>query len=88
MPFGLVDLVDGADVGMVVRCGGLGLANEALLALLVLDEMRREELQGDETIELEIFGLVDHAHAAASDLGDDLVVGDGFTDHGRVVNLI
>ena len=42
----LVDLKDGADVGVVQRRGGLGLLQEALLGGLVSGQVGREELDG------------------------------------------
>ena len=46
----LSDLVDGADVGVVERRGGLGFAPEAFQRLLVLGHAFGEELQGNKTV--------------------------------------
>ena len=43
---------------------------------------QREELQCDVTVQLQVLGLVDGAHAALAELLDDPVVGDGPADHG------
>jgi hypothetical protein len=40
-----------------------------------------QELQSHKTVQLHIFGLVDHTHAAAAQLLDDAVVRDGLPDH-------
>ena len=77
----LVDFVDGADVGMVECGGGLGLAREALSGLLVRHEMGGEEFECDGTFEFGVFGLIDHAHPAFTELLGDLVVADGLADH-------
>ena len=58
----------------------LGFALEARQRLRVLGDIIGQELQGDEAIELGVFGLVDHTHAAAAELLDDAVVRDGLAD--------
>ena len=40
-----------------------------------------EELQGHGSAEPGVLGLVDDAHAAAAELGEHAVVGDGLPDH-------
>ena len=72
----LTHFVDGADVGMVERGGGLGLALEPLQRLPVPGEMLGQELQGDEAREAGVLGLVDHSHPAAPDAFEDAVVRD------------
>ena len=42
-----------------------------------LRQSRRQELERDEAAELRVLGLVDDAHAAAADLLQDAVVGNG-----------
>ena len=69
----LADLVDGADVRVVEDGGGLGLVDEALAGLGVVDELRGQELEGDGAAELEVVGLVDDAHAAAADLAEEAI---------------
>jgi hypothetical protein len=39
-------------------------------------------LEGDETVEACVFGFIDNAHAAATQLLDDVVVREGLADHG------
>ena len=67
---------------MIEGGSSLGFPLKATAALLVLNEMWGEKLQGNETLELEIFGLVDHAHPALAELFDDFVMRDGRTEHG------
>ena len=45
------DVVDGADVGMIERGGGLGFALEAGEGLRIVGDVVGEELQGDEAAE-------------------------------------
>ena len=75
------DFVDGADIGMVEGGGGAGFATEALQSLRVLRDIVRQELEGDKAAERGVFGLVDHAHAAATQLFNDAIVRDGLANH-------
>ena len=81
-PSALVDVVDGADVGMIQRGGRPRLALEALERTGLHGHVVGQELEGDRAIEARVFGLVDHAHAAAAEEFGDLVVGDPLADHG------
>ena len=74
-PIGLIDLVDGANVRMVQRGRGFGLALESAESLRVVSQFVRKELQGDVAAEFEVFRFIDHAHSAAADLAEDAVVG-------------
>ena len=77
----LVDVVDRTDVGVVEGGAGLGLAPEPLQGDLVAEELLRQELQRDESVEAGVLGPVDDAHAPGAQLFDDAVVGDGLADH-------
>ena len=77
---GLVDLVDGADVGVIEGGGGARLAQEAPLVLLAGAALGGEELERHRPVELEVDRLVDHAHAAAPEAIEDPVVGDRAAD--------
>ena len=81
--FVLADVVNGADVGMVQRGGGLGFALETAQRLRVSGDVVGKKFQRDEAVQARVFGLVDNAHAAAAELFDDAVVRDGLADHGR-----
>src|SRR5439155_8778920 len=83
-PNGLVDFVDRSDV-RVVQCGcGLRLALETGQGLSVSGNLLRQELQGHETMEPDIFGLVNDTDAATAQLIQDAVVRTGLAEH-RVV---
>ncbi len=61
---------------------------ETLFVLLVFENVRAKEFQGDRALQLRVFGLVNDTHAAPADFGEDLVVADGFADHdGQIVPL-
>ena len=78
---GLVGVVNRADVGMVERRGRFGFEHEAFPSVLVAGQIGREELQGDKPIEVRVEGLVDDAHAAATQLFQDPVVGNSLAFH-------
>ena len=69
----LVDLVDGANVGVVQSGRGLGLLEEALLGGLVAGQVGWQQLDRHTPIQPGIVGRVDDAHPAAAQLRDDLV---------------
>jgi hypothetical protein len=77
----VVNFVDRANVGMVQRGGSLGFALKAAECLRVFGYIVGQKLQSDKAVELDIFSLVDHTHATATELFDDAVVRDGLADH-------
>src|SRR5271157_3649167 len=81
----LVNVVDGADVGMVQRRGGASFAPEALQRLPVVSQIVGKELEGDEAAKTGVLGLIHHTHPAATELLDDAVVRDGCADHETLV---
>ena len=66
-----------------------GFPLEAAEGLCVVGEFVGQELQGDATTELKVFGLVDHTHTPTADPAADAVMGDrlahglGGTGHWR-----
>jgi hypothetical protein len=62
------DLVNRADVGVVNSGGGFGLTLEALNCGSVAGYRFRKELQRNFALQLQVFGTVHHAHAAAAKL--------------------
>ena len=78
----LADVMNGADVGMIQRGRGSSLALEPAQRLPVASQFVRQELQRDEAMEPGVLRFVDHAHAAAAELLDDAVVGEGLADQG------
>jgi hypothetical protein len=77
-----VDVMDGADIGMVQSRCGLSFTAEARHGLRIARQFRGQELEGYEAMQAGVFGLVHHAHAAAAQLFQDAVVGDGLANHG------
>ena len=82
-PLVLVDVVDGADVGVVECGGGLGLPPEPLEGDPIAEELLGQELQRNGSVEAGVLGLVDDTHASAAKLLEDPVVGDRLPDHGN-----
>jgi hypothetical protein len=78
----LVDVVDGADAGVIELGGRLRLALEPLQGVRVLGQLLRQELERYLAPEARVFRLVDDTHAAAPELGIDAVVRDRLADHG------
>ena len=64
----LVDVVDVNDVGVIQGRGRLGFLDEPSLALGVSDLLRRQDLEGNRTVEVGVAGLVDHSHPALAEL--------------------
>jgi hypothetical protein len=77
----LTDVEDRADVRMVESGRSLGFALKTSQCLRVASNFIGQELEGYKTMEPGVFRLVDHAHAAATELLDDAVVRDGLADH-------
>ena len=72
----LVDVEDLDDVGVLELGDGLGLGQEPGGGLGAGVLAGQDHLQGDGAVEPDLAGLVDHAHAAAAELAQDLVAGE------------
>ncbi len=83
MPFVVVDVVNGADAGMVQLRGGAGFADESVQRLLVMEHVRWNKLEGDVTGKTSVFRLINHAHATTTELSYDVIVGDCLADHSK-----
>ena len=77
----VVDVVDGANAGMVQLGSGASFAQEAFERLGVVHHLLGNELEGDVTCEAGVFRLIHHTHAATTELSHDVVVGDCLADH-------
>ncbi len=74
LPFTLADLVDRHDAGMIEGGRRFGLGVEPLHFFGGGELAGQDHLQRHDAAELHLPRLVHHAHAAAGDLGEDLVV--------------
>ena len=71
----LTKRVNGADLRVIEPGSGAGLAREPLEPLVVARVFGRQELERYVPAQLRLAGLVDNAHAAAADFGQNLVAG-------------
>ena len=67
------DVVKRADIGMLKRGNGFGLALHALFQFRVRGKMRRQNLDGDGAVEACVLGAIDFAHAASAERRKDFV---------------
>src|SRR5207245_6046823 len=79
----LVDVMNGADIGVIERGSGLRFAPEALQGLMIFGRPFRQELKRHGATQLGVFRLKDHTHTAPAALFHDPIVRDGLADHGR-----
>ena len=77
----LVDVVDGADVGVIQERPGASAAFESRDRDGVLRDGGGKELQRDRSSQSRVFRTVHDSHPAATQLLDDAVVTDRLTDH-------
>jgi hypothetical protein len=75
--FLFANVMDGADVGMIESRGGLSFTLEAGEGVRIPSNIRREEFQGDEAVEANVFRFVNYAHTATAEFFKDTVVRDG-----------
>src|SRR5580700_954115 len=78
---GFVDLVNRADVWVIKRGRSEGFPLESFTSSRIIFHLYRQELQRNMPVQLEVFGFVDHAHPAATELREDAVVRDSFANH-------
>ena len=79
----LANVIDGADIGMVQARSGLGFAAKAAKGVRIVGDIIGKELEGDEAVQAQIFGLVDDAHPAATEFFNHFVVRDSLADHAK-----
>jgi len=77
------NFIDGADVRVIQGRSSLCLKVEASQYFCVWREPVREELQGNEAVELGILCFIDNAHTAPAELFGDAVVRDGLANHSQ-----
>ncbi len=75
------DFVDGADIGMIQRRRRARLPAKAFQRLRVARKFIRQKFEGNKAAQLGVLRLIDHTHAAATQLFDNAVVRDGLPNH-------
>src|SRR5271169_6004766 len=68
------DVVNRTDVGMIERRCGPSLAAKTLQGPRITGNVIRKKLEGDETAQARVLGLVNHSHPATAELFHDAVV--------------
>src|SRR5262249_16406100 len=71
------DFVDGADVRMIESRRRLGFAPKAFQRMRIFGEIFGQEFQCNKSTKFGVFGLVNHAHAAATEFFENAIVRDG-----------
>src|SRR5579863_8208046 len=77
-----LNVVNGADVGMVQRRGGARFALKTFESLRIGCDVLGKKFESDEAAEFGVFGFVDDAHSAAAEFFDDAVMRNGLSDEG------
>ena len=72
------DVVDGDDVGVGERAGGLGLAQEAAGKAEILAEFGLQDLDREDAVDAGIVGAIDVGHRAFADPPFDQIAADDF----------
>ncbi len=78
---GFFDGMHRHDVGVIERRDGFGFPRKSDATRGVNGQLRRQDFQGDLTIESGVFRQIDLAHPTGANRLDDPVVGDGLADH-------
>ena len=79
----VLNLINGANVGMVQLRRSPGFALKALYRFFVAQQVFRNELQRNVAPQADVFGLVHNSHTTTAKFAYDAIVGDGLPDHGK-----
>ena len=79
--FVLLDPVDSAYIRVIERRGGPRFALKTLAGLRILSQFFRKEFEGHPAAKPLVFGLVNHAHPATTQLFRDAVMRNGEPNH-------
>ena len=79
----LVDVVNGADVGVVQVASGSSLAQEALAGMLIFSGLIEQELESDEAVQAGVLGFVEDIHAPATQFLHNAVEGHRLANHAK-----
>ncbi len=78
---GFLQTIDGGDVGMIERCEQLGFTLETGQPLGISGEDVRQNLDGDLSVQVCVFGPVDFAHASCAEFIHNAIVRERCADH-------
>src|SRR5262249_18716558 len=76
-----IDFKNRADVGMIQRSHRFGLTLELLSQRVLGNQLRRDKLQRDGSLQLRVLSFVHHSHTALAELLLDVIMRDSSTDH-------
>ena len=76
-----LEFVEGDSLEKKIEGGGFRFPLEALAALLIGEQVRRQKLQRHGSPELGVLSLVNNSHPPFAELADDPVMRDGLSDH-------
>ena len=85
LPVDLVDLIDGANVGVIQRRRRAGLAKESGLGVRRAERLGGKEFERNKPLQAQILGFIDNPHPAFPEFFEDFVMGYGLPDHSSVV---
>src|SRR5271156_850700 len=80
---GVINFVNGADIGMIKSRGRLGFALETAEGLPILGYLVGQEFQRYKAAELHILRFVNHAHTTGAEFFDDAVMRNGLANEWR-----
>jgi hypothetical protein len=66
LPLVFINIVNGADMGMIQGRSGPGFPLESLDSLVVMGQLFGQELQGDDASEFGVFGFIDDPHPSST----------------------
>jgi hypothetical protein len=69
----MANVIDGADMRMIQAGDSAGFTLESLSQISAVRHMVRQDLDCDDTVQTGITSTIDHAHAARTRLGEDLI---------------
>ena len=86
VPVVVLNVVDGADVGVVEQRCGARLSHKTFQRMRILGQVLGDEFQRDMPAQAEVLRLVNNSHSAAAQLRQHAVMGHRLPDdlHGRV----
>ena len=83
-----LEIIDGADIGMIYRRRGASLSHESRFVRACADELFRQKFERHGPLQFGIERLVDDPHAALADFFEDFILLDCCTDHKLTINIL
>src|SRR5689334_22015698 len=74
--------MDGANIRVLETGGNLSFAQETVLKGSVAGEMRGQKFNGDQSVEVDVFGFKHHSHTTPTNFFNQFVMGYDVVGHG------